>query len=316
MVDTRSTANSDSDQRETTILQNLHQCSSAPTESLSEEKPETLQEQKMLESSKVMITDDIHFHLENLNSSIDESEDVEILQETVEEIKEKQRKLETVVFQIIILIDPSEQSNCSLEHSRLKIEVKRCIDNFKKYVKGKSQINTGEDFSLSVGATNRPNCPPDSSNFQFTNPFQPRFDISNQEQYAVSSSAPAVNNNASFSAPSSLLFDSNAAPSPLLNAHFFNWPTPQSIFPATNRNASNNNFNHRGLLNAESSNQCSTSSMSVFVQKSVPKLSAETFNGNPMKWIKWYSIFKATIDQSQMSSAESDPFAITAHRRN
>ena len=186
MVDTRSTANSDSDQRETTILENLHQCSSGPTESLFEEKPETLQEQKMLESSKMLLTDDIPFHLENLNSSIDDSEDVDILQETVQEIKEKQRKLETVVSQLIILIDPSEQSNYSREHSRLKIEVKKCIDNFKKYVKGKSQINTGEDFSLCVGATNRPNCPPDSSNFQFTNPVQPRLDISNQEQYAVS----------------------------------------------------------------------------------------------------------------------------------
>ena len=304
MVDTRSTANSDSDQRETTILENLHQCSSAPTESLSEEKPETLQEQKMLESSKMLITDDVHFHLEYLNSSIDDSEDVYILQETVEEIEEKQRKLETVVSQLIILIDLSEQSNYSREHSRLKIEVKKCIDNFKKYVKGKSQINSGEDFSLSVGVTKRPNCPPDSSNFQFTNPVQPRLDISNQEQYAVSSSAPAVNNNVSFSAPSSVLFDSNAAPSSLLNAHSFNWPTPQSIFPETTRNASNNNFDHRGLLNAESSNQCSTSSMSVCFQKSVPKLHAETFNADPMKWIKWYSIFKATIDKSPMSSAE------------
>ena len=107
-----------------------------------------------------------------------------------------------------------------------------------------------------------------------------------------------------FSAPSSVLFDSSAAPSSLLNAHSFNWPTPQSIFPETNRNASNNNFDHRGLLNAERSNQCSTSLMSVCFQKSVPKLHAETFNGDPMKWIKWYSIFKATIDQSPMSSAE------------
>ena len=249
MIDTRSTANSESDQRETTILRNLHQCSSAPTESLSEEKSETLQEQKMLDSSKMMITDDIHFHLDYLNSSIDESEDVDILQGAVEEIKEKQQKLEIVVSQLIILIAPSEQSNCSREHSRLKVEVKKCISNFKKYVKGKSQTNIGEDFSLSVGATKRPNCPPDSSNFQFCNPVRPGLDISNQEQYAVISPVPAVNNNVSFSAPSSLLIDSNAAPSSLLNTHSFNWPTPQSIFPETNRNASNNNFDHRGVLN-------------------------------------------------------------------
>ena len=44
--------------------------------------------------------------------------------------------------------------------------------------------------------------------------------------------------------------------------------------------------------------------MSVCFQKSVPKLHPETFNGDPMKWIKWYSVFKATIDQSPMSSAE------------
>ena len=132
----------------------------------------------MLESSKIMITDDIHFHLDYRNSSIDESEDVDLLQETIEEIKEKQQKLEMVVSQLIILIDSSEQSNCSREHSRLKIEVKKSIDKFKKYVKGKSQINTGEDFSLSVGVTKRPNCPPDSSNFQFSNPVQPGFDIS------------------------------------------------------------------------------------------------------------------------------------------
>ena len=173
----------------------------------------------MLESSKLMITEDVHFHLDYLNSSIDESEDVDTLQETNEEIKEKQQKLETVVSQLIILIDPSEQSNCSCKKSGLKIEVKNFINNFKKYVKQKSQINIGEDFSLSVCVTKRPNCPPNSSKFQFPNPVQPGLDISNQEQNAVSSSAPAVNNNVSFSAPSSLLFDSIAAPSSLFNTY-------------------------------------------------------------------------------------------------
>ena len=215
--------------------------------------------------------------------------------------KREAAKTCTVVSDLIILIDSSEQSNCSLEHSRLQIEVKKCIDNFKKYVKGKSQIKTGENFSLSVGATKRPNCPPDSSNFQFSNPVQPCLDISNQEQYAVSSSAPAVIINVSFSAPSSLLFHSNAAQ---LSLHNTNWPTPHSIFPETNRNASNNDFDHRGILNAENSNQCSISSMSLCFQNSVPKLHPETFNGAPVRWIKRYSIFKAIIDQSSMSSAE------------
>ena len=166
----------------------------------------------------MMITEDIHYHLGYLNSSIDESKGVDILQETVEESKEKQRKLEAVVSQLIFLIDPSEQSSCSRENNRLKIENIKCINNFKKYVKGKSQINTEGDFSLSFGATKRANCPPDSSNFQFSNPVQPRVNIINREQYAVNSSAPSFNNNVSFSAPSSLLCDST-----LLNTHSFNW---------------------------------------------------------------------------------------------
>ena len=44
--------------------------------------------------------------------------------------------------------------------------------------------------------------------------------------------------------------------------------------------------------------------MSACFQKSVPKLHAEMFNEDAMKRIKWYSIFKATIEQSNMSSAE------------
>ena len=44
-----------------------------------------------------MIMDDILFHLDYLNNSIDESEDVDILQETVEEVKEKQWRFEAAV---------------------------------------------------------------------------------------------------------------------------------------------------------------------------------------------------------------------------
>ena len=65
-----------------------------------------------------------------------------------------------------------------------------------------------------------------------------------------------------------------------------------------------NNIDHRGLLNAERSDHCSTSSISVCFQKSVPILHAETFKGDQMKWIKWCGNFKATVDQSPMSSAE------------
>ena len=44
--------------------------------------------------------------------------------------------------------------------------------------------------------------------------------------------------------------------------------------------------------------------MSTCFQKSVPKLQATKFDGNPLDWMKWFSIFQATIDRSPMSLSE------------
>ena len=93
MVHTRSTPNSESKQRETNIVENLHQCFSVPTESFSEEEQEATSEQKLLELLnclkvlKMTTTYDINVHIDYLNSSIDELEYVERLLETVNEIK-------------------------------------------------------------------------------------------------------------------------------------------------------------------------------------------------------------------------------------
>ena len=79
----------------------------------------------------MMTTDDMHFHFDYLSSLVEKSEEVDILQERVKEIKEKQQKLEAVISQLIILFDPSEQSIYSREHSRLKIEVKKYQEFYK-----------------------------------------------------------------------------------------------------------------------------------------------------------------------------------------
>ena len=47
-------------------------------------------------------------------------------------------------------------------------------------------------------------------------------------------------------------------------------------------------------------------SMSSCFQKSVPKLQATKFDGDPLSWLKWFSVFQATIDRSPMSSAEKN----------
>ena len=45
-------------------------------------------------------------------------------------------------------------------------------------------------------------------------------------------------------------------------------------------------------------------SMSSCFQKSVPKLQATKFDGDPLSWLKWFIVFQATFDRSPMSSAE------------
>ena len=45
-------------------------------------------------------------------------------------------------------------------------------------------------------------------------------------------------------------------------------------------------------------------SMSTCFQQSVPKLQATKIDGNSLDRMKWFSIFKATIDRSPMSLSE------------
>ena len=45
-------------------------------------------------------------------------------------------------------------------------------------------------------------------------------------------------------------------------------------------------------------------SMSSSFENSVPKLQATKFDGDPLSWLKWFSVFQATIVRSPMSSAE------------
>ena len=44
--------------------------------------------------------------------------------------------------------------------------------------------------------------------------------------------------------------------------------------------------------------------MSTCFQKSVLKLHADHFDGEPLSWMKWYSIFQATTDRAPMTPSE------------
>ena len=59
------------------------------------------------------------------------------LEETVNEIKEMQQKLEPVVIVLISGLQPDEQYIMSREHSRLKIDIKQILTLFRKHIKVK-----------------------------------------------------------------------------------------------------------------------------------------------------------------------------------
>ena len=51
-----------------------------------------------------------------------------------------QQKLEPVVIDLIIGLEPDEQDIMSREHSRLKIDIKRTLTLFRKHVKRKRRL--------------------------------------------------------------------------------------------------------------------------------------------------------------------------------
>ena len=87
-------------------------------------------EQKRLETSKLMIEKDIKLHTDFLNAAIESSEDIETLEETVNEIREIQQKLEPVVIDQISGLETDEQDIMSREQSHLKIDIKRTLTLF------------------------------------------------------------------------------------------------------------------------------------------------------------------------------------------
>ena len=83
----------------------------------------------------------------------------------------------------------------------------------------------------------------------------------------------------------------------------------------TSFHVSNNNPSWRFLPNQQFSDRSASAklgcasyqnpiSMSSCFQKYVPKLKATKFDWNPLDWMKWISIFQATIDRSPMSLSE------------
>ena len=264
-------------------------------------------EQKLLETSKLMIENDIKLHTDYLIAAIESSEDIETLEETVNEIKEMQQKLEPVVTDIISGLKPGEQDIMSRVQSRLNIDIKQTLTLFRQHVKEK---RTPLQHTSSCGLFLNSNEIIETNDNTLSHLQQRRthfvFDdtLSTDPTTQSNTSAPAANSrfvSYGYTAPggstlpvNSTSFTSNfkisAAPCSASQQSFSIFPFG---FPSTDSNSfgQNNSF---ALTQPSFSNIPNTSvtqmpfasihnvSMSACFQKSVPKLHADHFDGGPI----------------------------------
>ena len=92
-------------------------------------------EQKRLETSKLMIENDIKRHIDYLLSEIEASDDLENLNETTEDIGAMQQRLEPIVLELLSFVELGEQDRMSRDFSRLKIDIKRTFTLLRKQIK-------------------------------------------------------------------------------------------------------------------------------------------------------------------------------------
>ena len=97
-------------------------------------------EQKRLETSKLMIENDIKIHIDYMLSKIEASDDLESLNETTEDIRAMQQRLEPIIIlELLNFVELDEQDQISRDFSRLKIDIKRDFTLLRKQVK---EVNT------------------------------------------------------------------------------------------------------------------------------------------------------------------------------
>ena len=82
-------------------------------------------EQTRLETSKIMIENDIKLHIDYMLSEIEAPDDVESLKETTEDIRAMQQRLEPIILELLNFVELDEPDRMSGDYSRLKIDIKR-----------------------------------------------------------------------------------------------------------------------------------------------------------------------------------------------
>ena len=107
-------------------------------------------ELKRLETSKLMIENDIKLYVDYMLSKIEASDNLESLNEMKEDIRAMQQRLEPKIFELLNLVELDEQDQMSRDFSRLKMVIKRTFTLLRKQLK---KVNTRNQQEMTASET-------------------------------------------------------------------------------------------------------------------------------------------------------------------
>ena len=283
-------------------------------------------EQKRLETSKLMIEKDIKLHIDYMLSEIEASDNLESLNEMKEDIRAMQQRLEPIIFDLLNFLELDEHDQMSRDFSRLKIDIKRTFTLLRKV----KEVNTRNQQEKTASEPDPKKSIVHDDKIMPHQHQQPRlnfvFDDSVTEQthlfncasatagssFAVSSSSTAPDGSIYNGHTTSSFLRSSTAPCSTPQPAFLSVPVG---YPSTNvTSLCQNHLNPSNPPTFSSFSQTIVSQMPQFsgqsvststcFQKSVPKLNADHFNGDALSWMKWLGTFQVTIDRAPMTSPE------------
>ena len=230
---------------------------------------------------------------------------MESLNEMKEDIRAMQQKLEPIIFELLNFVELDEQDQMSRDFSRLKKDIKRTFTLLRKQVKEVNTINqqemTASEPDSEKTIVHDDNIMPHQQqqprlNFVFDNSFTEQTHSFNSasaptgSSFAVSSSCTAPGGATYNGHTTSSFSRSSTAPFSTSQSSFVSFPVvyPSTIVTSLCQNYTNpsnpstfSSFSQPIVSQMPQFSEQSVS-MSTCFQKSVPKLNADHFNGDPL----------------------------------
>ena len=269
--------------------------------------------------------------IEFITSGTDCGEDSETVEETLLEIKELQKKYEFIIQELLDKALSSDAETLCSHLSKLIFKIRKTTSAYRKYKKelvsapqsnqtnnisketfDKSSYQTHTDASLTTNifsapaeyssySESFPNNAAPSSLMGDSNTILPPVHLS---QHLTTTSADVSGTSTISNALSGVTFGGFNSTSTKIDGAFASIHVSHQAAQTSPLNPPIRTSQPSFTLPTVGIVPQTPTSMSSFFQKSVPKLQATKFDGDPLSWLKWFSVFQATIDRSPKSSAE------------